>query len=212
MNQVFLADVINWVGVTVGVLGAVVIAPSGFSELVRQMLDVARRFLPGRPKDVTVSAGLAHATASAGRGYPLGTIGTDLPDRELLLALVRKVNELSTQAVNVQLESDTRYDEIKLEMRRIEAGGQRTDAEVRKLIRQAELQNAQFNARGLPLIALGIVMTGPTGILAECTPVGWIFVALGIFSMIYGVWPWGVQLLNRTLGRSDAGPFVGNDP
>jgi hypothetical protein len=37
LNQVFLADVIDWVGVATGVIGAVVAAPSGFRELYRQL-------------------------------------------------------------------------------------------------------------------------------------------------------------------------------
>jgi hypothetical protein len=200
MNQVFLADVINWVGVAVGVLGAIIIAPSGFSELARQLLAAARRILLRRPKNVTVSAGLASASALAAQGYAHVTMSTDLPDHELVHQLVLRVNELSKQAVNFQQESNRRHDEITREIRRIEAGGQRTEAEIRKLISEAERQNARFNARGLPLIALGIVMTGPTSILAECTPVGWIFVSLGVCSMIYGAWPGRGHLLHRPVG------------
>jgi hypothetical protein len=116
--------------------------------------------------------------------------------------LVLGVNELSKQAVNFQQESDARYDEVKREIGRIETGGQRSEAEIRSLISEAERQNARFNARGLPLIALGIVMTGPTGILAEYAPVGWLFVSLGVFSMIYGVWPWRSRRRHRSAGNA----------
>jgi hypothetical protein len=123
MNQVFLADVVNWVGVAVGVLGAIVIAPSGFSELLRQLLAAARRILPRRSKNVTASAGLASSSALAGRAHVYVTMSTDLPDHELVHQLVRRVNELSKQAVDIQQESDRRHDEIKREIRRIEVGG-----------------------------------------------------------------------------------------
>jgi hypothetical protein len=206
MNQIFLTDVINWVGVAVGVLGAVIVAPSGFSEFARQLLAAARRILPRRTKNVTASANLTVPIKLKARGYGHVTISANVSDHELVHQLMLRVDELGKTMVDVQQEFDRRHDELGREIRQIKVGGQRSEAEIRKLISERELQNAKFNARGLPLIALGIVMTGPTGILAESAPVGWIFVALGICSMLYGVWPWSVQMFHRTEGAADVAP------
>jgi hypothetical protein len=201
VNKVFLADVINWVGVAVGVLGAVIVAPSGFSELVQQVVAIVRRFFPSKPKHITGS-GTATLGSLRARGYGYVGMPSGLSDHELLNHLAQRVESLSKTLLEVQRQSDDRHDELRREISRIEAGGQRSEAEIRKLIHDTERQNARFNARGLPLIALGTVMTGPAGILAECTPVGWIFVALGVCSMVYGVWPWHAQLLNRAIRRT----------
>lgn len=206
MNQVFLTDVINWVGVAVGVLGAVIVAPSGFSEFVRKIIAGVRRFIPSKPKSVNVSAGAASAFATAMQGYAHVGMPTGLADHELLQYLTKRVDELSRTLLDVQKESDDRHGELKRAISRIEVGGKRSEAEIRKLISDSELQSAQFNARGLPLIAASIVMTGPTGILAECVPFGWACVAGGIGLMIYGVWPWRDRLLHPSASGTAEAP------
>jgi hypothetical protein len=117
----------------------------------------------------------------------------------LIAALVRTV-------LNVQKHSNDRHHELKREISRIEVGGKQAEAEIRRLINESELQSAQFNARGLPLIAAGTVMTGPAGILAECLPFGWACVAGRIGLMIYGVWPWRDRLLRRSAGGTTVVP------
>jgi hypothetical protein len=201
VNQIFLADVINWVGVTVGVLGAVIVAPSGFSELVQQAIAVARRFLPGKPKHHIVSASLTVPIGFRVEGYGHVGIPPDLPDRELLHLLASRLEELSKTMMDVQRQFNNKHGQLWQEISRIEAGGQQSVSEIRKLLNEAELQAARFNARGLPLIALGTLMTGPASILAECAPFGWVCVALAICLMIYGVWPWIAQLLNHPVVR-----------
>lgn len=206
MNQVFLTDVINWVGVTVGVLGAVIVAPSGFSELLRKIVASVRRFLPRKPKNVNVSASVASAFATAMQGYGHVGMSAGLADHELLQHLAQRVDELSRTLLEVQKQSDDRHGELKREISRIEISGKQSETEIRELINANELRNAQFNARGLPLIAAGTVMTGPAGILAECVPFGWACVAGGIGLMIYGVWPWRDRLLRRAAAETAEAP------
>jgi hypothetical protein len=198
MNQVFLTDVINWVGVAVGVLGAIVVAPSGFSEFARKIVTGARRFLPSKPKNVTVSAGTASAFAAAMQGYAHVGMPTGLGDHELLQYLVQRLDELSKTLLDVQKQADDRHRQIKREISRIESSGKRSESEILRMISDSERQSAQFNARGLPLIAAGTVMTGPASILAECVPFGWVCVAGGIGLVIYGVWPWRDRFLRRS--------------
>lgn len=205
MNQILLADVINWVGVAVGLTGAIVVAPSGFSEFARELLASVQRLFPRKPGIITGSLNLSLPKPSV-RAYAHVAMSRDLPQQELLDQLVQRVNDLSAQMSTVQQAFDKQHDELRREIKRIEAGSQRSDAEIRKLMADAELQNAKFNARGLPLIALGIVMTGPTDILAEYAPVGWIFVALGACSVIYGVWPWLPRLFSRTKNTAAVAP------
>lgn len=63
-------------------------------------------------------------------------------------------------------------------------------AQVIESIRAADRATARFNARGLPLIAMGTLMTGPNGTLAENIVFGWTLVALAIALIVYGIWPW----------------------
>jgi hypothetical protein len=202
VNQVFLTDVINWVGVAVGVLGAVIVAPSGFSELLRKMAAGVRRFLPSKPKSVNISLGTANISMPTLQGYAHVGMPTGLADHELLQYLTQRVDELSRTVLDVQRRFDDRHHELRREISRIEVGGKQAEAEIRRLIRENELQSAQFNARGLPLIAASTAMTGPTGILAECVPFGWVCVAGGIGLMVYGVWPWRARLLRRSASGS----------
>jgi hypothetical protein len=206
VNQVFLTDVINWVGVAVGVLGAVIVAPSGFSELVRKIVAGVRRFLPSKHRNANVFGAAAWASAGAMQAYAHVGMPTGLADHELLQYLTRKVDELSRTLLDVQKLSDDRHGELKREISRIEISRNQSESEIRKLISDSELQSAQFNARGLPLIAAGTVMTGPAGILAECVPFGWICVTGGVGLMVYGVWPWRDRLLCRSTGGTVKAP------
>jgi hypothetical protein len=198
MNQNFLADVINWVGVTVGVLGAVIVAPSGFSVLIQQVIAAARRFLPSKPQHHTTSASLAIPIRFGVEAYGHVGIPPDLPDHELLYLLASRLDELSKTMLDVQKQFNDKHEQIRNELGRIEAGGQQSAAEIRDLIGQAELQSAQFNARGLPLIALGTLMTGPASILAESDLFGCVLVAVAICLMIYGVRPWLTRLFKHS--------------
>ena len=206
MNQISLADVINWVGVVVGVVGAVVVAPSGFSELLRQMVAGVRRLLPSKPKKHVVTVTRTTIPSFKMRGYAHVGMPEALAEHELLHYLEQRVDELSKTMLDVEKKLDERYIALTQQLWQVELGGRQSEAAVRKLISDAEVQSAQLNARGLPLIAVATVMTSSASMLAECVPFGWVCVGSGISLTTYGVWPWRDRLFHRLLGQTSGVP------
>jgi hypothetical protein len=83
--------------VAVGVLGAVIVAPSGFSEFVRKIIAGVRRFIPSKPKSINVSAGAASAFATAMQGYAHVGMPTSLAEHDGMTAAPYLVPSLFRQ-------------------------------------------------------------------------------------------------------------------
>jgi hypothetical protein len=200
LNQVFLADAIDWVGVATGVIGAVVVAPSGFQELYRQLsalvpfqarLWLRRWVLRRKPQHHEASVALTlRPLMFSGSGAVFAKVDDNAPIEEQVPQLARAVT-LLTAAVTTLAEEAAERDRQNRE--RAEQATKALGVDVTRVIesiKAADRAAARFNARGLPLIAMGTLMTGPNGILAENIVLGWIVVALAIALIVYGIWPW----------------------
>jgi cytochrome c556 len=192
-----MTDLINWVGVGTGVVGALVVAPSGVRELVRQVGAGARRMLPNkRGESVVALAGVASGSATLGIATVRAGISEDAPIASQVAQLVQSVNQLNADLNRARQDFSEEDDKLRQEIGRIEQNLRQTDKDIRQLIDAAERQEARFNARGLPLIALSIPMTGPTNILAENAVVAWSFVVVAALSVIFAIWPWVARALH----------------
>jgi hypothetical protein len=203
VTQEVMADVINWVGVATGVIGALVVAPSGIPELFRLVGVGARRLLPNRRgQSVVAMAGLAGAGAMVATGVVRIGISDDAPIETQVPQLVRAVNQLRADLDTARQGYSEEDDKLRQEIGRIEQDLRQTDGDIRQLIEAAERQEARFNARGLPLIMWSIPMTGPTNVLAENAGVAWFFISVAGIFVIFGIWPWAARIPRAVRRRS----------
>lgn len=186
-----LTNVISWVGVATGIVGAIVIAPRGAVELVREAIDSVRRVLLRRkPPRAIGSADLDGASDMSAAPCVITSIDEDAPVEDQVRQLLDAINGLNQALLSAQQQSAKRDAELDSRIDQVVAGLQESDAAIRRQIAAAEHQEARFNARGLPLIGLGILMTGVAGILAEHAWIGWLSVAVAaIFVIFAAVWP-----------------------
>jgi hypothetical protein len=195
------ADVIRWAGVSVGVFGALIVAPTGVllvlqdaRALVLAVWSAIRnawdRFILRKKKPapaVYATGGVAAAKATVGGALVVRHHGAPVDEQLRLLwdevdrlgGLIRKVDEGSkgrdeAAAAMIGRESDAR---------------RRLRAELAARHERDERQSARVNARGLPLIGLGIVMTGIPDGLATWAWVGWLFIAAaGLLVIAVAFW------------------------
>lgn len=178
---------------------AVVVAPSGTRVLVRSAWVWLRRqgartrgqlarFLPFLRRDLNVQG----VTASIGVGLGVGTSTgsgrawhpTASVD-ERIEALHQHMTEVEGQLneVSQQLSQETSKRERALA--ELEAGLRAETAELCRLLEEQEHRAARVDARGLPVIALGIVLSGIPDQLASIPyGIGWVAPVLGIAAAV----------------------------
>jgi hypothetical protein len=204
-HPVLLSDVNRWVGVSMALVGAFVVAPSGTTELFesawrwlektgRQALSQLARLLRFRKQDVNVVAPSAGVMSSSNVSATLTAAGRvwnpTAPLDERIAALRQhivdvegKVNEASQQLR--QETSDRQRDLAKLqETLHTEI------AEIRRLIADEERQSVLIDARGLPVLALGILLSGiPDELASIPLYLGWLFPVGGVTLAVRAVSP-----------------------
>lgn len=199
---------------------AVVVAPSGTRVLVRSAWVWLRRqgartrgqlarFLPFLRRDLNVQG----VTASIGVG--LGGVGTlTVSGRawhptasvdERIEALHQHITEVEGQLIEVSQQLSQETSKRERALAELEAGLRAETAELRRLLEEQEHRAARVDARGLPVIALGIVLSGIPDQLASIPyGIGWVAPVLGIAAAVAaGVPPGG----RHTQRRHDPGSF-----
>jgi hypothetical protein len=112
-----MTDVINWVGVGTGLVGALVVAPSGAVELVRQVAAGARHVLPRKGGEcVIVPPHMAGASAAAGTPSIYTGISQDAPMEDKVLQLVRAVDKLNEDLARMRQEVSREDGRLRLEI------------------------------------------------------------------------------------------------
>jgi hypothetical protein len=200
-----LTNLINWVGVSTGVIGALVVAPSGPVELGRKGVELgrlivaaARRVFWKKPgESVTARAGVATASAAVDTLVVRKQISEDAPIADQVALLAQFIGELREDLIKTRQELGAEVTKLREEIGRVEQSVHQTDKSIRQQITAAERKQADFNARGLPLIALSIVMTGPANLLAEWAWLAWLLIGLAGISVIFATWPWAAARVLR---------------
>lgn len=198
MNRAWLADVINWVGVVTGMVGAFVTGRDGFKELLRWAACLVplkvrvwlRRLLGREPQTQSVSAALAAAPTISLSSLVFGNVDQSASVEEQVPQLARAVSLLTSAVTFIANDAAERDRKTRELADRADKELSRLYVELRERMNAADRANAKFNARGLPLVAMGTLMTGPTSILAEWIAFGWFLVAVAIGMLVFGLWPW----------------------
>jgi hypothetical protein len=202
LSHVFLADVIDWVGVAVGVIGAIVVAPDGFKEFLRSLARLPvrlwlwlRRVVLRKPQrhEASLALTLPAVTLSGWgtlSGGKLHEVDQSAPIEEQVPQLVLAVTILKATMTKLVDDLAERDRQNRERAEQATEGLSEDIARVIESIKEAGRAAAKFNARGLPLVALGILMTGPNSILAKSIWFGWCLVGAAIALIVYGIWPW----------------------
>ena len=132
--------------------------------------------------ELAAAAGIAAGASVARRhGAPLA---------EQVRLLWDEFDRLSGQIRKVDEDSQSRHQAAMAGIERESDARRHLQAEVAAQRRRDERQTARVNARGLPLIGFGIVMTGIPDGLATWAWVGWLFTAAaGVLVTGFGLWP-----------------------
>jgi hypothetical protein len=170
-----LANINRWVGVSIALVGAVAVAPGGTKLLLEstwrwlrrrgdQVRSQLARVLPFLRRDVTVHAVSATASVSAGTslaGTATGRVWEPNSSVDERLEALRKhitevegrLNQLN-QAVRTEASNSQRV------LAELEATLRAEIIEIRRLLAEEERESALIDARGLPVVAFGILLSG----------------------------------------------------
>jgi hypothetical protein len=192
-----LADVNRWVGVIVAVVGTVVAAPSGTRELLTSTWQWLER------RGSAVSSGLGRllpflrgdaamnpkqsvtGTASTSWGFTSSASAWAWPSQastdERIEALRKHLTEVEGRLSEVRKQL---RDESAARKQAVEELEQRIRADIREIkesIDRREKHAARIDARGLPLIAAGVVLSGvPDDLARFLYPLGWLWVIIAV--------------------------------
>lgn len=215
LDGFLLADVNRWVGVFIAVVGAVVVEPNGtrlllqsswawLRRLVRRAHHALARVLPFLRKGASVKAaatgvgegiltveGMAVGRTASETGTPQEQLDSL---RQLVVALETVVNGL---AADLQVEVANRRQALDALEARLTADTH----QVRQELDERERQDARINARGLPVIAAGIFLSGvPDQLAGWLYPFGWLWPIVALWLAVTAA----VPSVRRTFASSES--------
>lgn len=191
-DHALLVHVNSGVGVVVAVVGAVIAAPGGTKLLlgslgqkavaaVRRLCEWVARLLPvlrkrrliREAREGTVAGDTASLTVSAPSGR-LWIPSESVDKRIEALRTYLQAVEAKLAAVERLLDKETAARTGAVD--RLDATLQRAIADLWRALAEQEHKTARVDARGLPVIAVGIVLSGLPELLAHWIyPLGWIW-------------------------------------
>jgi hypothetical protein len=142
-----LTNLINWVGVGTGLVGALVVAPSGPVELARMGGDLlrliaaaARRVLPrNRGESVFALAGVATASASVDTLVVRKEVSDHGPIADQVARLIQAVNQLNEDLNKTQQDYRAEDGKLREAIGRVEQGVQQADDDIRQKMTAADV-------------------------------------------------------------------------
>ena len=202
-----LTEVNRWVGVVIAVVGAVVVAPEGTRLLLKgirawfrrrgqQVRDQLARFLPFLRQDVNIQVKATGGSLSTGVALLGSARGCawdpSAPVDERIEKLLEYIAEIERQmdTVNQRLAQETSDRQQAVAELRVLLDAELADQ--RRLLDKREEQAAAIDARGLPVIGWGILLSGVPDRLAQIPfYLGWVFPTVGvILGLAAGVPAW----------------------
>lgn len=191
-----LSDVCRWVGVTIAVVGSIVVAPAGAgllwrgaSDALHRWLEVIRgwlsRFLPFLrrhhqtvdPDGIATGSGVGtlSVTGSAAGFSGSGSLEARIDELQQQM----RVTQERLNAVEQQLHLEVAQRQQALAM--VEKSLRSGVRELHSRLERQELRAAVVDARGLPVLAFGIVLSGIPGEIAKIPlGLGWMFPIVGV--------------------------------
>ncbi len=201
MNDVcLLCDLNRYVGVAVAFTGSVVVAPSGAVLLWRSVTDWLRqrkhqfrsqlaRFFFFLRRDVIIHAGSATGGGSA-FGGATGTVSVrawhpNAPVDERIEALHQYITELEgrlNEVTHKLREETASREQVVTDLNRTL---EEKTTELRRLVEEKERESAQIDARALPVVSFGILLSGiPEELASLSFGLGWIFLIVGVVAAV----------------------------
>jgi hypothetical protein len=166
-----------WLGVLLSLTGSIAVAPQAVPQLwklakhdARQVRGLLARVLPFLRKSVTVHAGTATGTVSFGgvaTGTASGKVTHNGPTEEQVKQLWRELDFLREDLGKLRTETNVRAKAIEKTVEDLSRKSSEWHQDLLRRIQQAEEEQTEFNARALPLIGFGIVLTAAASWLAE---------------------------------------------
>jgi hypothetical protein len=170
-----LADVNRWVGVAIALVGSVVIAPSGTVLLWRSATDWMRqrkhhlrghlaRFLPFLRRDVNIHVSSVSGMASGAVNVTLTASGRvwqpSASVDERIEALRKHITEVDGRLNDVARKLGEETTDRQRVFGELHRTLEEKTAELRRMLEEKERESARVDARGLPVVGLGILLSG----------------------------------------------------
>jgi hypothetical protein len=186
------ADIIRWVGVAVAFIGAVVVSPEGTYLLLRRAAGGLRRYarwvrsqlarwLPWLRQNVTIAvasgSGTAHATAATltavGRGWVPGESVEEKLDR-----LRREIEQLHGLLNDLRARTEERLAAHDQAIAKVGTDLEAGLESLRALHEETHQRATETDARALPVVGVGIVLSGIPQEIAALPRWAWVAVLL----------------------------------
>lgn len=190
------ADWIRWVGVITAIVGSVVAAPSGGLLIVRQVAAavwIGFQWLANH-RPFRRHAGATPRTASGQATIPLrfnvqaeGLVGPgpETSTGEQLQMLWKEVTRLHGKINQVSQDAQQRLSDLASRLDSATADLQAAHQAMSRQWEEEQHRSVHIDARGLPLIGLGILMTGFPDGLAVWAWFGWLVTAVAVTLMLW---------------------------
>ncbi len=193
-------EVLRWFGVAAVIVGVLVSSPDAVKEIGRDLLKVAQRsgqalrrllalvipkLRPSPPSLQGRAQGSATAAAQVTATVTRAWVDTWTPD-EKVENLHRNVEELWAAQKVAMDNAAIRYEELRREIGEVRERQHESTAELQRRLDVERDRSIRFDARGLPLVGLGTIMTGIPDELAHFAVVGWSVVAVSaaVFALV----------------------------
>jgi hypothetical protein len=190
-----LAQWITWTGVAVAVIGAAEAAPDGSAMIWYRVWGGARRlrrwlakFVPwSRGKPVTVPRVTGEGSmrmkgaAVAGTGYSWNPAAPDPEKIEMLFGMYQQHEQRIAMA---ERQAREQAEAIRADLRREIADIRGVTGSIIDELRQTEARSARADARGIVVVAGGILLTGLAAQLALCWPAAAVVMAAVIVIVV----------------------------
>jgi hypothetical protein len=191
------ADVIRWAGVASGVAGSAVSAQDGVLLVIGQVAGFvlaawrqatgkaprAGRIRPGKDTAPPPAAGTAGGPAAGLPGNGPGTAGQD--------DAAAHAGQIQQQLAQIREETETDEAALTTWLGQQAAAWQAGRQKVMSRVQQQRYQAAAVNARGLPLIGVGLLLSGIPDGLAALGWFGWAVAGLGWALTGWALWSLG---------------------
>jgi hypothetical protein len=191
-----LVEVVRYVGVGTGLVGAFVTAPSETRLLLKDglsALTTVRRFVlrhvPWYHRSATVhvssiDGGVAFGGAHVAIHAEGWVWAPDGPVADQIDALRRRTDSLRESITQVRTEHSRRIDDVSTRLDASDAEHRAAITSLRRLHDEREKRGARIDAAGLPLIGLSIVLSGLPDQAVRQAPVSAILLAITAAALI----------------------------
>jgi hypothetical protein len=166
-----------WLGVLLSLTGSIAVAPEAVPQLwklvkhdARQVRGLLARVLPFLRKSDTVHAGTATGTVAFGgvaTGTASGKVTHNGSTEEQVEQIWRELDAVREDLGRLRTETTVRAKAIEKTVEDLRQKNSEWHQDLLRRIEQAEEEQTEFNARALPLIGFGIVLTAAASWLAE---------------------------------------------